>query len=147
MPDADIGTAPFERLSNFQERHFVFRGVPCASMEGLLQSLKFQNPETQRRVAMLHGVKAKWKGGKKKWWIDKTLYWQGESICRFSQEYKEFIREAFANMYSQCECFRKDLAETVGMNLTHKIGKQSENYTILTEIELTNVLTDLRDNS
>ena len=49
----DIGSGsgyPSSNLSNFSPHGFVVDGVECASMEGFLQSLKFQDPEMQKHV-------------------------------------------------------------------------------------------------
>lgn len=65
----DIGSGsgyPSANLSNFSPHGFVVDGVECASMEGFLQSLKFQDPEMQKHVCTLVGKKAKFKGKKKK---------------------------------------------------------------------------------
>lgn len=53
------------RLSNFTPRRFVFDGVNCNSIEGVLQSFKFKNPEMQKEVCKLVGSAAKFKGKKK----------------------------------------------------------------------------------
>ena len=66
----DIGSGsgyPSSNLSNFSPHGFVVDGVECASMEGFLQSLKFQDPEMQKHVCTLVGKAAKFKGKKKKW--------------------------------------------------------------------------------
>ncbi len=52
----DIGSGtgyPSASLSNFAPHAFVIDGVECASMEGFLQSLKFQDPEMQKHVCTL----------------------------------------------------------------------------------------------
>lgn len=59
--DIRFGTNDLE-LSNFAFRTFRFRGVLCKSMEGLLQSIKWDCPETQKEVCLLVGIKAKRKG-------------------------------------------------------------------------------------
>ena len=49
----DIGSGtgyPSSALSNFAPHSFVFDGIECASMEGFLQSLKFQDPEMQKQM-------------------------------------------------------------------------------------------------
>lgn len=64
----DIGSGkayPCNALSNFAPHPFVFDGVECNSMEGLLQSFKFANPEMQEAVCKLVGKAAKFKGKKK----------------------------------------------------------------------------------
>ena len=76
----DIGSGtgyPSANLSNFHPHAFTINGIACASMEGFLQSLKFENPDMQAQVCTLVGKKAKFKGKKKKWWRDQTLYWHG----------------------------------------------------------------------
>ena len=58
----DIGSGngyPSAALSNFAPHPFVIDGVECASMEGFLQSLKFSNPDMQKEVCKLIGIKAK----------------------------------------------------------------------------------------
>ena len=91
----DIGSGsgfPSATLSNFAPHPFVFDGVECNSMEGLLQSFKFANPEMQKEVCKLVGKQAKFKGKKKKWWRTQTLYWQGKEFKRDSEEYQGSAR-------------------------------------------------------
>lgn len=67
----DIGSGsgyPESSLSNFAPHPFEIDGVKCNSMEGFLQSLKFENPDMQVFVCQLVGKAAKFKGKKKKWW-------------------------------------------------------------------------------
>lgn len=56
---------PSANLSNFTPHPFIIDGVECASMEGFLQSLKYDNPEMQEYVCTLVGRQAKFKGKKK----------------------------------------------------------------------------------
>lgn len=49
----DIGSGsgyPAANLSNFSPHPFVIDGVECNSMEGFLQSLKFQSVDMQKYV-------------------------------------------------------------------------------------------------
>jgi len=57
--------SPAGRLSNFSPHPFIFDGVECASMEGLLQSFKFDKPHIQAVVCQLVGIKAKRRGQKR----------------------------------------------------------------------------------
>ncbi len=141
----DIGEPPFECLSNFEANKFVFRGIACASMEGLLQSLKYENSDTQRRVTLLVGIKAKRKGQRKKWYLTHTLYWQGEKLCRFGSAYQALITEAFDALFEQSSHFREQLEKTGRTSLCHSKGKSDPKYTILTEKEFINQLYRLRD--
>jgi hypothetical protein len=131
-------------LSNFAPRPFVFDGVECASMEGLLQCFKFKNPDMQVHVCTLVGKKAKFKGKKKKWWKTGKLYWQGEEIDRFSKEYQELLDRAFEALAKNVK-FQKALRATGNAVLTHSIGKNDPKKTILTTTEFCGRLMSIRD--
>lgn len=49
---------PSSALSNFSPHRFVLDGVECYSMEGFLQSLKFNNSEMQVEICKLVGYAA-----------------------------------------------------------------------------------------
>lgn len=46
---------PQGALSNFAPRRFVFDGIECNSIEGVLQSFKFKDIEIQKYVCTLVG--------------------------------------------------------------------------------------------
>lgn len=131
-------------LSNFAARPFVFRGVECNSMEGLLQSLKFKEPEMQKHICTLVGKKAKFSGKNKNWQRTQILYWQGQEIKRDSQEYQELLDEAFETLFTQNEKAKAALLATGNATLRHSIGKRKINETVLTEREFCSRLTELR---
>ena len=56
---------PADSLSNFHPHRFEFDGVECSSMEGLLQSFKFDKPHIQVEVCKLTGKAAKFRGQKR----------------------------------------------------------------------------------
>lgn len=141
---ADIGVSPWEDLSNFEPHGFIFRGTPCASMEGLLQSLKFPILKKQERVRALSGTRAKFIGKKKKWYLDQKLYWLDTIIDRHSSTYTQLIEEAFLALYKQNKFFRDRLNSTASAELTHSHGKSDPRRTILTESEFVRVLTKIR---
>lgn len=134
---------PSANLSNFTPHPFVIDGVECSSMEGFLQSLKFENPEMQKYVCTLVGRQAKFKGKNKKWYRKQVLYWQGEEYKRDSQEYQELLDRAFDALFEN-EKFKKALAATGNSKLTHSIGKNKKSKTVLTEQEFVSRLTNLR---
>lgn len=143
----DIGSGsgyPSANLSNFSPHGFVVDGVECASMEGFLQSLKFQDPEMQKHVCTLVGKKAKFKGKKKKWWKTQTLYWQGEAIPRDSERYQELLDKAFDSL-TENSSFRRALLATQNATLTHNMGKKKTSETVLTKNEFTSRLTAIRN--
>lgn len=143
----DIGSGsdyPSCALSNFAPHPFVFRGVECASMEGLLQSFKFSSPEMQKHVCTLVGKAAKFKGKKKKWWQTQTLYWEGQPIKRDSQEYQDMLDEAY-DCLCKNEGFRKALIATGNATLSHSMGKSNIHETVLTSSEFCGRLRKLRE--
>src|SRR5438067_1547225 len=122
----DIGSGkgyPSTALSNFAPHAFTFRGIPAASMEGLLQGLKFENPEMQKHVMTLVGRAAKFKGKKKKWWKTQVLFWQGVPMERQSDEYQLFLDEAFEALFTQSDSARRALLATGDAVLQHSMGK------------------------
>ena len=142
----DIGSKgryPSSALSNFAPHPFVMDGVECASMEGFLQSLKFKDVPMQIHVCTLVGLAAKFRGKKKRWWVNQTLYWQGKFFKRDSQEYQDLLDRAFAAL-SQNEGFQKALLATNNAVLTHSIGKTDSSHTVLTQQEFTSRLTRIR---
>jgi hypothetical protein len=137
----DIGSSGggiFENaLSNFSHLPFNFRGFEAASMEGLLQSLKFENPVEQVMVMGMWGKRAKFKGKKrnKKWKKEQALWWQGERMERKSREYQEFLDEAFRSLYMGNKKAGVILLATGEAELIHSIGKKRREETVLTEEE------------
>lgn len=143
----DIGSGagyPSASLSNFAPHPFVIDGVECASMEGFLQSLKFESVEMQTYVCTLVGKAAKFKGKKKKWFQTQTLYWRGVAIKRDSDEYQQLLDRAY-DALNENEGFRKALEATGNATLTHSIGKNNIRETVLTTREFCSRLTRLRE--
>lgn len=133
------------RLSNFQPYDFIFDGIECSSMEGLLQSFKFQDPELQIKICQLVGVKAKFKGKKSKWFQHQKLYWLGKEYARDSKEYQELLDRAFDALSLNVN-FIEALKKTNDQKLIHSIGKSQIYLTILTENEFCSRLMNIRDN-
>jgi predicted NAD-dependent protein-ADP-ribosyltransferase YbiA (DUF1768 family) len=143
----DIGSSngfPAGTLSNFAPHPFVIDGVECNSMEGFLQSLKFESVEMQRYVCTLVGKAAKFKGKKKKWFQKQELYWNGQTFKRDSEEYQNLLNRAYNALYENAK-FRKALEATGHATLTHSIGKNKKSETVLTTQEFCSRLTHLRD--
>lgn len=136
---------PSSSLSNFAGHRFEIDGVQCNSMEGFLQSLKFKNFDMQKEVCTLIGKKAKFKGKPKKWWKTQTLYWNNEEIDRSSVEYQVLLNRAFQAMYDQSESFRSALKASGNSTLTHSMGKNKKQETVLTTSEFIGRLNKLRN--
>lgn len=97
----------------------------------------------QEQVCTLVGKKAKFKGKKKKWFRDQTLYWKGRAIKRDSQEYQDLLDKAF-NALAENKKFQKTLLDTQNANLTHSIGKNKISETVLTTQEFCSRLMAIR---
>lgn len=138
-------TYPANALSNFACHCFVIDGVSCSSMEGFLQSLKFKNPEMQKEVCSLIGLKAKFKGKRKKWWRTQTLYWLGKEINRHSDEYQDLIDRAYDCMFNQSWSFKRALIASRKAVFKHSIGKRDASKTVLTEREFCSRLRILQE--
>lgn len=143
----DIGSGngyPSSALSNFAPHPFIIDGVECASMEGFLQSLKFESVDMQKYVCTLVGKAAKKKGRNKNWRQKQELYWKGKIYKRDSDEYQNLLNRAY-NKLSENTGFQKALQATNGCVLEHSIGKSKSSETVLTKQEFCSRLTYLRD--
>lgn len=143
----DIGSGngyPSSALSNFAPHPFIIDGVECASMEGFLQSLKFESVDMQKYVCTLVGKAAKKKGRNKNWRQKQELYWKGRIYKRDSDEYQNLLNRAY-NKLSENTGFQKALQATNGCVLEHSIGKSKSSETVLTKQEFCSRLTYLRD--
>ena len=143
----DIGSGsgyPSASLSNFAPHPIVIDGVQCASMEGFLQSLKFESVDMQEYVCTLVGKAAKKKGRKKNWQQSQTLYWKGVPMKRDSEDYQKLLDRAYEAL-NENTGFRKALEATGNATLTHSIGKNKISETVLTTREFCSRLTKLRE--
>lgn len=124
------------RLSNFTRRSFDFDGIACRSIEGVLQSLKFENAGEQKIVCGLWGVQAKFAGELGGDWKNtQTLYWNGQRYSRGSEEYQALLARLYDEVYRQDEQFREDIRKSAGYKLVHSIGNPDPRDTVLTAQE------------
>ncbi|MBR6765803.1 MAG: hypothetical protein IKM06_04885 [Clostridia bacterium] len=126
---------PAGRLSNFTKRSFVFDGVECRSIEGVLQGFKFSSPTEQAIVCGLWGIQAKLAGEKASWKESQTLYWNETAYKRDSEEYQHLLNRLYSAVFEQDEAFRKDIKAVKNRRLIHSIGSSQQNNTVLTEEE------------
>ena len=113
-------------------------------MEGFLQGLKFKNPDMQVEVCKLVGRAAKAKGRHKNWHAEHTLWWRGQPIDRFSDDYQKLLDRAY-DALAQNTKFQAALLATGDARLTHSIGKRNMSQTVLTKSEFCGRLTKLRE--
>ncbi|OGZ06000.1 MAG: hypothetical protein A2942_04715 [Candidatus Lloydbacteria bacterium RIFCSPLOWO2_01_FULL_50_20] len=136
---------PASALSNFEPYDFVFDGVFCASMEGLMQAFKIEDHELQKQVCLLIGKAAKKFGQDYNgvWKSTQTLWWKGRAHPRESGAYQELVDRAFDALATN-ERFQKILLFTGTETLTHSIGSHDPKETVLTEEEFCSRLMKLR---
>ncbi len=134
-------------LSNFHPYPFVVDNIPCASMEGLLQTLKCIDHNDQRKICALVGVAAKQEGAKHNsdWQSTQTLYWQGLAMDRHGEAYQQFIDRAYRALFDQNIAFQGALRESGQRFLRHKLGSKDPAKTVLTEREFIRRLYALRN--
>jgi predicted NAD-dependent protein-ADP-ribosyltransferase YbiA (DUF1768 family) len=136
---------PASALSNFAPHHFEIDGIKCNSMEGFLQSLKFDKPHIQIEVCKLVGKEAKFRGKKrnKAWKRVQKLWWQGKEYERRSREYQQLLDRAYEAI-TQNPGFRKALLATGNAVITHSIGNSNPSDTVLTEAEFCSRLMNIK---
>lgn len=139
MAILDIGSwkpYPAGAVSNFPAHAFVFDDVPCASMEGLIQAFKFNEPYKQVIACKAVGEAAK-KMGKRRnlhWQVPQTLWWKTTVYDRHGPEYQDLLDRAY-NALATNPAFRQALLDTGEAFLTHRIGGRDPAETVLTEAE------------
>jgi len=133
-------------LSNLTPHSFTIDNVWCASMEGFLQSLKFDKISVQEEVCKLTGLAAKYRGKRrnKAWQNSQILWWKGFMYSREGHAYFWLLEHAYAEMFDQSKSFRLALKATGNATLTHSIGCNDPSETIITSNEFCQILTKLR---
>ncbi len=134
-----------KRLSNFQARPFIFDGIRCGGVEGLLQALKCQNKDRQQEICALAGKEAKRAGREyDSWKEDQTLNFLGDTFERCSRGYVIFITRVYDALYDQDPTLKDDLLALGDAQIWHSIGNPDMRDTTLTEVEMMFQLERLR---
>ena len=128
-------SGPAGRLSNYTERRFVFDGVPCRSLEGILQSLKCPDEKGQKDICLLTGGWASKAGKAHDWKERQTLYWKGVPYPRKSAAYQELLSRIYDAVFEQDASFREDLRALKGRTIDHSMGLSNPAETVLTRME------------
>jgi hypothetical protein len=114
-------------------------------MEGLLQSLKFEDQGEAAQVRLLVGSEAKQRGQEAPpWQGTQTLWWKGVPMHRGSTTYWEFLQAVYSALYTQDEEARSALVATSFSVLTHRVGEPDPTQTILTNTEFCRLLEMVR---
>jgi predicted NAD-dependent protein-ADP-ribosyltransferase YbiA (DUF1768 family) len=138
---------PSGALSNFSARVFVVDAERCESMEGFIQSLKFEDIGAQRQARSMSGMAAKKFGAARAsaWMSEQALWWKGKKMARGSEELSALVDMAFQSMFDQCADFKEALMATEGQELTHEVGSDEQDKTALTKDEFCKRLLALRE--
>ena len=86
---------PANALSNSYPHSFRLDGIPIASMESFLQSLKFSDQAQQVQVCHMSPKAAIEAGKAQNWQQDGQLYWLGIPFSRYGREYQGLLERAF----------------------------------------------------
>ena len=138
------GEYPADVLSNLCSNRFRLDGVECQSIEGFLQSLKYEDPNRQRQICSMKGRNAK-RLSTTTWQTDQVVWWKGRAIDRQSETYQELLRHAYQAMFDQNERFRTALMASRGRRLYHSQGNTDPFKTILTQEEFCSILMEIRE--
>lgn len=133
------------RLGNSTTRHFMFDGVACASIEGILQALKEPDVAKQVNICAMSGKAAKQAGAVLNIWKEnQTLWWKGFPYGRSSRAYQVLLICIYNAVYEQDPSFRDHLNATLMDDICHSIGNTDQRDTVLTEVEMIHQLNRLR---
>jgi hypothetical protein len=145
MIDIRYGTKN-SALSNLIVRPFTIDGIACMSMEGFLQSLKYEDQDKQKYCCTLHGHYARKYGQKAPdWRINQTLYWRGVHLDRHDEHYRDLIWRAYSLLFAQSDGAKHALLSTGNERLIHSVGHSNPRETILTAKEFCDILMTIRD--
>lgn len=127
------------RLANSSERHFVFDGVECCSIEGVIKSFNYQDEEKQRETCHLSGRAARDAAMEQSWKEEQTLYWKKQPYPRESEAYQRLLDRLYQTVYEQDPQFRLDVEMLKGSG-THtdtwlQIKRSYMKQTLLTKTE------------
>lgn len=144
----DLGVTkdwPGGQLDPWTRNPFVYDKVRCNSLEGILQSLQFEDPKRQLGICRLSGRAAREEGKKcpRNWKLSGMLFWQGYIFDRHGHKYQEFLNEVFLAVSRNRE-FRRALMATGGVLLTDSTMETSPYRTVLSVEEYIGRLMILR---
>jgi predicted NAD-dependent protein-ADP-ribosyltransferase YbiA (DUF1768 family) len=114
---------PLALASNFAETPFVLDGRHYASIEGFWQGLKFPEDSDRRRLAKMHGKKAKDAGSRAP--PADTFVYGGTTIRSGTFDHWQLMERACVAKFSQHQAARDALVSTGTRPIVHQIGPDS----------------------
>ena len=136
------------QLGNFAPARFWIDRVYCRSAEGYIQSLKFADPDKQREVCRMVGVRAKFAGKKagKRIAREGTVFWQGESVLFGSDQHQRWIELGIEAKFRQDFDSQFDLISTGDQSLIHDTGHPESRFTSLPSSAFVTTVSQIRLN-
>lgn len=124
---------------------FKFHGYDVATVNSFLMAIRSSDIAEQKSLSMTpqQDIKTISKTVKISY-APRTLYWNGKSFSRNSEEYKKLITRAYEAKFDADYEFRKAIRATKNQILTHTKGKDNTAETILTKQEFIDALNNLR---
>ena len=134
-------------LSNLYPIEFKFRGKKAASIESVLQGIKYKDKRIQNlvlRYSTSDEYHTRACNQIDNWTKTQTLYWQGKPINRQHQEYQDFLDELYFSALKN-PLYLRGLIASKGRYLLHHIGVLDSHFTVLTRHEYESRINTLRD--
>jgi hypothetical protein len=141
---------PVGLLSNLAHTPFVFRGIPVASAEGLIQGLKEEKPVRQGRIFQLFGYEAqRASSDRRNARVQEAgcVWFNGAKIAFPSEEYFASIEEAIQGKFRQNPEALAALVATRGARLVHDTGKKQRSGSALPGERFIAILERIRDSA
>ena len=132
-------------LSNLFPYTFNFRGKELKSIEGFFQGIKFKDINMQNMVLEYSGLPALniKIASDYDWKEEGNIYWQGQAINRFSEEYDNLIDELYISAI-QNPLYRNVLKKC-DKYILHEIGALNKEDSVFTRYEFEKQLNCLKD--
>ena len=130
-------------LSNLFPYEFEFRNKKFNSIESFFQGLKFKDKDIQEYVFKYSGLDANniKVATDYNWKETGFLYWQGNKIDRYSEEYNDLVDELYISAI-QNPLYRNVL-KSIDKDIIHSIGITNKEETVFTRYEFEYMLNSL----
>lgn len=132
-------------LSNLFPYEFEFKGKKLQCIESFFQGIKFRDIEMQNLVFNYSGLTSNYVKICSDWDWKSTgiVYWQGEAIDRFSEQYDELVDELYISAI-QNPLYRNALLKCDKL-IIHTMGTREKSETVFTRYEFEKELNCLKD--
>lgn len=132
-------------LSNIFPYEFTLRGIKLNSIEAFFQGIKFKDVTMQQLVFKYSGLDSNRVKActEYNWKETGILYWQGQEINRYSQEYDDLVDEMYISAI-QNPLYRNALKQCQ-VDIIHSIGDKEKTDSVFTRYEFEKELNCLKD--